>query len=161
MYLVLRSTRAKGRLSLQRAEFAPRIRLMVIKQADNCRIELLQFQNHGCALHFLIRIPSRACYLRFVRSICGLTSRMVTGSERGPSSVVEAAARTASKGGAAAASKAKKNRFWDVLPYSSIASGCTTIRAAQKRMSEAVQIGMRHSFVRTTRASARSNRRRI
>ncbi len=125
MYVILRSTRAKGRLSLRRPEFASRIRLTVAKQAENCGVELLQLSNEGGSLHFLIRVPSRARYLRFIRSVCGLISRMVTGAERGPAQ--EESSRATGKQKAV-----KKNRFWDVTPYSRIAVGCSSIEAARK-----------------------------
>lgn len=156
MYVVLRSSRAKGRLSLQRPEFAMRIRAIVTRQSELCRVKVLQFSNEGGSLHFLLLVPSRACYLRFIRSVSGLISRMITGAERGP------ALRTGSR--RASAKSTKKNRFWDVLPYSRIAVGCGSIKAAQRTVStevleevlKGVAAGLRtaQSVVRGTRKRA-------
>lgn len=150
MYVILRSTRAKGRLSLQKPAFAGLIREMVERQAAACRIQLLQFLNEGDSLHFLLKVPSRPGYLRFIRSVSGLTSRMVTGAERGPAQMVsrlgaktrlspKAQSRDSRRGlgtPAPAAKANKKNRFWDILPYSRVALGCATIRAAQRQANE-------------------------
>ncbi|MCM2281721.1 MAG: hypothetical protein NDI61_07730 [Bdellovibrionaceae bacterium] len=155
MYLVLRSTRARGRFSLRRPEYLTRIRSLVSRQADTCRISILQFVNDGQSLHFLIHVPSRASYLRFIRSVCGLTSRMVTGSERGPSSGALAKKTPAAKSG-------RKNRFWDVIPYSRIAAGCATIKAAQKVIGEELcqELGLTTSALRAARGSSRPMQKR-
>jgi hypothetical protein len=151
MYVVLRSSKAKGHLSLTRVEFALKIRTLVARQAEACRIEVLQFANEGQALHFLMRVPSRAAYLRFIRSVCGLISRQVTGSERGPAS--PAMRKTPGK-------ISKKSRFWDVLPYSRIAAGCSTIRAAQRTVAEDVrkELGLLLSNSRSTPARSTQTR---
>jgi len=121
MYVLLRSTRAKGRFDMRMKECSSYIRAIVARQAEACNIEVIQFLNNGDSLHFLIKVPSRASYLRFIRSVSGLVSRCVTGSQRGRAA------------GTVASRKASKNKpkFWDVLPYSRICPSCATIKQAQ------------------------------
>lgn len=128
MYVVLRSTRAKGQLWLRRPTISSRIRAIISKQAEACRIELLQFANEGDSLHFLIRVPSRAAYQRFIRSVSGVITRQVTGIERGPAhGMRRSVARGAPQNG-----RNNRGRFWDVLPYSRICTGATSISSAQR-----------------------------
>ncbi len=120
MYVLLRSTKAKGRWDMREKECAAYIRAIVSRQSEACGIELLQFVNSGDSLHFLIIVPSRSSYLRFIRSISGLVSRCVTGSQRGRSGI-QGTKKTAKA----------KTKFWDVLPYSRICPGCKTVKQAQ------------------------------
>jgi hypothetical protein len=117
IYVLLRSTKARGRWDMNKKECQAYIRAMVERQAESCNIELVQFLNGGDSLHFLMVVPSRASYLRFIRSVSGLVSRCVTGNQRG----------------SAQTKKASKNKlkFWDVLPYTRISPGAKSIRQAQ------------------------------
>ncbi len=119
MYVLLRSTKAKGRYDMRMKECAAYIRIIVARQAETCNITVIQFANGGDSLHFLIKVPSRASYLRFIRSVSGLVSRCVTGSQRGRASV---SGRKGPK---------NKTKFWDVLPYSRICPDCVTVKQAQ------------------------------
>jgi len=131
MYLVLQSTRAKGSASFLRRETAGQIREIAVRQAARCQIHLIQFQATDGALHFLIRVPSRLAYTRFIRSVSGLVSRQITGAQRGPAT--RASKKKASAKPAAQKKSAQSNvRFWDVLPYSCIADGCRSIVEAQQ-----------------------------
>lgn len=121
MYVLLRSTKARGRWDMRSKECAAYIRSIVQRQADACKIELHQFMNGGDSLHFLVTVPSRASYLRFIRSVSGLVSRCVTGSQRGR------ATNNGNGNGKKTASK-NKSKFWDVLPYSRICPAVRTIK---------------------------------
>jgi REP element-mobilizing transposase RayT len=120
MYVLLRSTKAKGRYDMRIKECAAYVRTIVARQAETCNITVIQFANAGDSLHFLIKVPSRAAYLRFIRSVSGLVSRCVTGSQRGRAT--NASGRKGIK---------SKTKFWDVLPYSRICTDCATIKQAQ------------------------------
>lgn len=129
IYVLLRSTRAKGCLSMDGREFSAEIRAIVQRQAESCRIHISQFQNEGDSLHFLIHVPSRQCYLRFIRSVSGLISRRVTGAERGRSA-------GASKSGAKGRLPKQKSKFWDVIPFSRISPEAKSIKQAQSQIDE-------------------------
>ena len=172
IYLLLRTSKAKGRYALDRPEQAEKVDSIIEKQAKACRVTVLEFQNHGSSLHFLIRVSSRAGYLRFIRSVSGLISRQVTGAERGPTAssrlatqtgakrangLMAANARTVSSTRATAIRRAKakvaKRKFWDSLPYSRIATGAKTIVAAQRLIDEDVKLALGLLINATSRAA--------
>lgn len=137
IYVLLRSTRAKGRLAMNSPEFGPEVRSIINRQAENCRIQVLQFMNEGNSLHFLLIVPSRACYQRFIRSVCGLISRCVTGAERGRS-IGSKRAGSASRG------TKPRPKFWDVIPFSRISPEAKSIRQALNQIDDVllVELGL-------------------
>jgi REP element-mobilizing transposase RayT len=98
LHVVLRSSRAKGPLSLHRRYKA--IRALICKQADTFGVRLYRVANSGNHIHLLLR-PSadRKEFANFMRAISGLIARLILKAERG----------------------AKKGiKFWDARPFSRV-----------------------------------------
>jgi REP element-mobilizing transposase RayT len=106
IHLTLRSTKAKGPLSLRRKRHA--IEDAVRRQAAQARIKLLRLANVGNHLHLHIKLPNdvlhRDEYRRFIRAITGLIARLALNAERG------------------APRLARGERFWDLRPYTRVLS---------------------------------------
>ncbi len=70
MHLVLRSTKAKGAHSFGNKN-AARVRGVVDRNCKRYGVKLIQYSNNFNHLHLLVKFPSRAIYLRFIRSLTG------------------------------------------------------------------------------------------
>jgi REP element-mobilizing transposase RayT len=97
MHLVVRSSMAKGPLSLLRNN--SKVSAIVHKQAKLCGVKLYRFANAGNHLHMIILPSSRIAFKRFVRSITGLIARLILKAEKG---------------------SAKSIQFWDKRPFTRI-----------------------------------------
>lgn len=109
LHLVLRSSRAKGELSLLSGKRQQKIRLIVAKQARLFHVTLYRYANAGNHLHLLVRAKNRRDFGRFLKAITGLIARLTLKKERGPALT-----------DAFPASKSK--RFWDARPYTRVVS---------------------------------------
>src|SRR5258707_8837817 len=98
LYLVLRSSRARGSWSLKRAATESRINHMLRTLAQRHKIKVFQFVNGGDQLHLLVRAKSRAGFQAFLRAFAGLTARTVTGAKKGKPA----------------------GKFWDALTFSRV-----------------------------------------
>jgi REP element-mobilizing transposase RayT len=99
MHIVLRSSLAKGSLSMLRANRASKIRECVEAQAKRFQVKIYQFSNVGNHLHILVKAGHRALFKSFLRSITGLIARITLGVQRGA---------------------AKSIKFWDYRPFTRI-----------------------------------------
>jgi REP element-mobilizing transposase RayT len=97
MHLVVRSTMAKGPLSLLRNN--KKISEILFKQAKDCGVKIYRFANAGNHLHLIILPASRTAFNRFIRSVTGLIARFVLRAQRG---------------------MAKGLQFWDLRPFTRI-----------------------------------------
>lgn len=97
MHLVLRSTMAKGPLSLLRKN--PKISEIVFAQAKKAGVKVYRFANAGNHIHLIVLASSRIAFKRFIRAISGLIARLILGAEKG---------------------RAKAVKFWDKRPFSRI-----------------------------------------
>lgn len=77
MHLVLRSSKAKGQFSFGHKN-AGRVRQIVDAHCSRYGVKLIEYSNNFNHLHMLLRFPSRAVYLRFIRSITGHIALAVT-----------------------------------------------------------------------------------
>jgi REP element-mobilizing transposase RayT len=77
MHLVLRSTKAKGAHSFGNKN-AARVRSIIDNHCGRYGVKLVQYSNNFNHLHLLLKFPSRAVYLRFIRSITGSLALAVT-----------------------------------------------------------------------------------
>jgi hypothetical protein len=109
MHLVVRSSRARGPLSLLRKE--QRIQEIVGRFATRFGVKVYRLANGGDHLHLTVLPRSRKAFNSFIRSITGLIARLVLGAERG---------------------NAKGLRFWDNRPYTKIVEWGREFRAVSQ-----------------------------
>jgi REP element-mobilizing transposase RayT len=98
LYLVLRSSRARGKWSLLRPAADSRIRELLRELAQRHGVKVFEYTNGGDQIHLLLRAKSRAGFQAFLRAFAGLTARLVTGAKKGKPS----------------------GKFWDALTYSRV-----------------------------------------
>jgi REP element-mobilizing transposase RayT len=97
MHLVVRSSMAKGPLSLLRHN--KKVSEIVYKQAKDCGVKVYRCANAGNHLHMIILPSSRIAFKKFVRAITGLIARLILKAEKGAS---------------------KSIQFWDKRPFTRI-----------------------------------------
>jgi hypothetical protein len=83
LYLVLRSSRAKGNWSLKRPATEDKIKETLRVLSQRHKLKIFEFANGGDQLHLLLRAKSRAGFQAFLRAFAGLTARGVTGAKKG------------------------------------------------------------------------------
>jgi REP element-mobilizing transposase RayT len=98
LYLALRSSRARGKWSLQRSTTEARIQEILRELSQRHGVKVFEYANGGDQLHLLLRAKSRAGFQAFLRAFAGLTARLVTGAKKGKPS----------------------GKFWDALTYSRV-----------------------------------------
>lgn len=81
IHLIIRSTKAKGELSLLR--FESEIARLIKHQAKLAGVQIRGFVNVGNHLHCTIRFSHRSFYKKFIRSITGLIARLVLSAQKG------------------------------------------------------------------------------
>ena len=100
LHIVLKSSHAKGRMSLLSRKLE--VRELVEKKAAKYQIKIHGFENMGNHLHLMVSFKSRKGIQDFMRVISGLIARVVTGAQKG---------------------KAFGKRFWDHLAFTRIVMG--------------------------------------
>jgi REP element-mobilizing transposase RayT len=104
LHVVLRSSRAKGELSMLHPRNHQAVHDFTYKTARKLGVKIYQFSNVGNHLHLLLKFPSRLIWKRFLREIAGGIAMLVTGAKKG--------------------SALKKNEnqrgFWDYLAFTRI-----------------------------------------
>jgi len=98
IHLVLKSDKAKGRLSLLTVTNQIYIKRLINAKGKQFGIAIADYANVGNHLHLKIRCASRAAFQRFLRSITTQIARKVTGARRGK----------------------KFGRFWQHLAYTRV-----------------------------------------
>jgi REP element-mobilizing transposase RayT len=98
LYLALRSSRARGKWSLQRPTTEGRIQEILRELSQRHGVKVFEYANGGDQIHLLLRAKSRAGFQAFLRAFAGLTARLVTGAKKGKPS----------------------GKFWDALTYSRV-----------------------------------------
>ena len=99
MHLVLRSSMAKGVMGFGPSKNVVRVREIVDQHCSRYGVKLIQFSNNFNHLHLMVKFPSRAVYLRFIRSITGALALAVTGASK---------------------LKALGAKFWDFRPFTRV-----------------------------------------
>ena len=97
MHLVLRSSMARGELSLLKKQRA--IDKILTAQAKRFGVQVYKQANGGNHLHLIVLPRSRIGFQSFLRSVTGLVARLILGVERG---------------------RAKGLRFWDQRPFTRV-----------------------------------------
>jgi|SRR5579859_3643403 len=100
LYIALRSSRARGKWSLQKATTESKVQEIMRELAQRHGIKVLEYANGGDQIHLLLRARSRQGFQAFLRAFAGLTARLVTGAKKGKPS----------------------GKFWDALTFSRVLS---------------------------------------
>jgi REP element-mobilizing transposase RayT len=98
LYVVLRSSRARGRWSLARPPTRTAVKETLKALSSRHGIKVFEYSNGGDQVHLLLRAQSRQSFQAFLRAFAGLVARQVTGARKGKPS----------------------GRFWDALTYSRV-----------------------------------------
>lgn len=83
IHLVLKSDKAKGRLSLLHAKNHPYVEQTLKQKAKRYGVRLAEVVNVGSHLHLKLKITTRSTFQNFLRSTTTLIARHVTGARRG------------------------------------------------------------------------------
>jgi REP element-mobilizing transposase RayT len=114
LYIALRSSRARGKWSLQRPTTEARIQELLRELSHRYGVKVFEFANGGDQLHLLLRAKTRAGFQAFLRSFAGLTARFVTGAKKGKPS----------------------GKFWDALTYSRVLAWGKEFDELRERLSK-------------------------
>ena len=99
MHITMRSKRATGSWTLDLFRHKGPVERLVRKRAKQYRIRIHGYANAGNHLHLVIQAQAKDDLTKFLRVICGLIPRLVTGARKG---------------------KKLGGKFWDNLVYSKI-----------------------------------------
>jgi REP element-mobilizing transposase RayT len=97
MHLVMRSEKAKNRLSLLLK--ARPIQRLAHKIAERHGVRIHQYVNAGNHLHLIVQPKSREAFRNFLRDLTGKIAQLMTGARKGQSF----------------------GKFWDALAYTRVA----------------------------------------
>lgn len=151
MHLVLRSTRAKGAMSLLKPRNAWLVDSIIAKFSFIYGVRILSMANVGNHLHLHIRLTGRQGYKPFIRAITGAIAIGVTGKNRwSKTSGSGANAGNGSGSGANAGNGAGSGngenvadgKFWSGRPFTRIVHGFHGAR----KLSEYVRINQFESW---------------
>ena len=81
MHLVLRSSKAKGSHSFGHKN-AGKVHKIITTHCKRYGVKLIEYSNNFNHLHLLVKFPSRALYLRFIRSLTGHLALAVSGASK-------------------------------------------------------------------------------
>jgi putative transposase len=82
MHLVLKSSKAKGHYSFRHGTNTSKVKAIIENQSAKYGVKLINFSNNFNHLHLHLKFPSRALYLRFIRSVTGQLAMAVTGANK-------------------------------------------------------------------------------
>jgi REP element-mobilizing transposase RayT len=82
-HLVLKSSKAKGNLSLSTSTNSVKVNTIIKKQALKHGVQISDFVNMGNHLHLKVRPHSRTGFQRFLKSTTAMIARAVTGAKKG------------------------------------------------------------------------------
>jgi REP element-mobilizing transposase RayT len=83
LHVVLRSSKARGQLSMLHPKHCNAIEAHLHRAAKRWGVRVLRFANVGNHLHLLVKVPSRAAWQRFSKELSGGIARIVTGARKG------------------------------------------------------------------------------
>ncbi|MCM2277259.1 MAG: transposase [Oligoflexia bacterium] len=108
LHVVLRSSKARGELSMLHPRHCNPVRALVWRLKERWGVRVYQYANAGNHLHLLVRARSRASWQGFIRELAGGVAMIVTGAKKG---------NPLNPGKAAGA-----RGFWDHLVFTRIVS---------------------------------------
>ena len=82
-HLVLRTTRARGALSLLAPGRARRIQTLAFRLGHTLGVRVYTYANAGNHLHLLVQPRSREAFHAYIRALSGLVARLTLRAERG------------------------------------------------------------------------------
>ena len=83
LHVVLRSSLARGELSLLHPKHCDPVHIFTHKLAKRWGVRIYRYANVGNHIHLLIKVPSRAVWQRFMRELAGGIAIIVTGARKG------------------------------------------------------------------------------
>jgi REP element-mobilizing transposase RayT len=116
VHLVLRSSKATGKLSMLAPAHHDLVQSLIWKYAAKNQIKIHRFANAGNHLHLLIQAKTKAGFRAFLRTISGLIARLITGAVKG-----RPAANTL-QGNVATQAARFQTKFWDHLAFTRVVS---------------------------------------
>ncbi len=111
MHVILKSSQAVGRWSLGHSKHIRLIRKIIESACARYGVKLMQYSNNCSHLHMLLKFPSKAGYLRFIRAISCSIAMLVTGAKKN-----------------ARLSKP----FWDHRPYTRVLRGLRALQIVRR-----------------------------
>lgn len=99
VHFVLRSSKATGRLSMRHPSRLHQVDRLFKTICRQHGVKVHDYANAGNHLRFLVKIPHRKTYLKWIRKLTARLACLVTGSHKG---------------------KAQDGKFWDFRPFSRI-----------------------------------------
>ena len=82
MHFILKSSKAVGRNSFGHSRNLRQVNALVENRCAKYGVKLITYSNNFNHLHMLLKFPSRAIYLRFVRSLTSALAVMITGAKK-------------------------------------------------------------------------------
>jgi len=82
IHLVLKSDKAKGKLSFLNPKNAQNIKQILKKQANKFGVKIADYANVGNHLHLKIKINNRDSFQKFLKSVTCLIARKITGASK-------------------------------------------------------------------------------
>jgi REP element-mobilizing transposase RayT len=113
LHVVLRSSKARGKLSMLHPKNCNMIESFVQKCAKRWGVRIYRFANVGNHLHLLIQVPTREAWKRFSKELSGGVAQIVTGAQKGAALTRESDPSIP---------ESAKRGFWDHLLYTRIVS---------------------------------------
>ena len=108
-HLIMRSSQARGRLSMRRKSVEEAIEVLVYSAAKLFGIKVYAYANSGTHLHFLVRARDRHGLANFLRMVGGQVAELVTGARKG----------------------VPVGEFWDCIAYSRLVTWGRDFRAVR------------------------------
>jgi len=112
LHVVLRSSKASGKLSMLRPQHCNHIRDLVHRLKKRWNVSVYRYANVGNHLHLLIHVRSRENWKGFIRELSGGIAIIVTGAKKGTPLVRSQTS----------AEQAPSRGFWDHLVFTRIVS---------------------------------------
>ena len=106
LHVVMRSSLAKGELSMLRPKHCKHIHGFTHKTAKRLGIKIYRYANVGNHVHLLIKVPNRMIWQNFLRQLAGGIAVIVTGAKKGM----------------ALKKNGSQRGFWDQLTFTRIVS---------------------------------------
>jgi REP element-mobilizing transposase RayT len=113
LHVVMRSSKAKGQLSMLHPKNCNSIEKFVHKTAKRWGVRLYRYANVGNHLHLLIQVPTREAWKRFSKELSGGIAQILTGARKG-----SALMRSQDP----SLPESAKRGFWDHLVFTRIVS---------------------------------------
>jgi REP element-mobilizing transposase RayT len=113
LHVVLRSSKAKGALSLLHPRHCNAIESFVQRTAKRWGVRVYRFANVGNHLHLLVQVPTREAWKRFSKELSGGIAQIVTGAQKGSA---------LSRNNDQTIPESARRGFWDHLLYTRIVS---------------------------------------